>query len=138
VNAGLAGALSAKGNGQAEQLYREAVAQLDRLLPRGHPQQEPALIGLGRLLVSRGAAAEAEPLLQRAFDARSKRLGEGHPRTAEAQVRLGASLAALGRNDQARPLLTAGYERLREEPYFRSEAQEAERLLSTLPKVGGR
>ena len=138
VNAGLAGALSAKENGQAEQLYREAVAQLDRLLPRGHPQQEPALIGLGRLLVSRGAAAEAEPLLQRAFDARSKRLGEGHPRTAEAQVRLGASLAALGRNDQARPLLTAGYERLREEPYFRSEAQEAERLLSTLPKVGGR
>jgi hypothetical protein len=35
----------------------------------------------------------------------------------------------MSRHDQARPLLMAGHERLRSEPAFMSEAQEAARAL---------
>jgi eukaryotic-like serine/threonine-protein kinase len=133
VQGGLAGVLRAKGDGDAEALYRDALARLAQSLPPDNPQHEPVLIGLGRLLTERGAASEAEPLLRRALRARSTRLGDADPRTAEAQVRLGACLAALGRTSEARPLLTAGYARLRTEPHFRSEAQEARRLLSAAP-----
>ena len=132
VTGGLADVLSEKGNQEAERLYREALAHLERLLPRDHPHHEPVLIGLGRLLVRQGAPEEAEPLLRRALEARSTRLGVHDPRTAEAQIRLGACLAALGRTGDARPLLVAGHSRLREEPHFRSKAQEAALLLSTL------
>jgi eukaryotic-like serine/threonine-protein kinase len=130
VEGALAGVLRAKGDAGAERLYRVALARLSRSLPADNPQHEPVLIGLGRLLTERGAATEAEPLLRRALDGRSKRLGESDPRTAEAQVRLGACLVALGRSSEAAPLLTAAYSRLRDEPHFQPEAQEAGRLLS--------
>jgi serine/threonine-protein kinase len=131
---GLAGVLAARGDTSAERLYRDALARLERSLPRDHPHHEPVLIGLGRLLTQRGAAADAEPLLRRALQARAARLGEQDPRTAEAQVRLGACLAALGRPADAQPLLTAGHARLREEPHFRAESEEASRLLEALPQ----
>jgi hypothetical protein len=88
------------------------------------------LIGLGRLLTSRGAAAEAEPYLRRAVTTRSARLGERDPRTAEAQVWLGACLATLGRTAETHAALSAAHTRLRDEPHFRREAQEAAHLLS--------
>ena len=88
-----------------------------------------ALIGLGRELTRRGAAAEAEPFLRRAAQSRSSRLGENDPRTAEAHVRLGACLAALGRSDEARTLLVAARAQLQNEPRFRSEFEEAGHLL---------
>jgi serine/threonine protein kinase/Tfp pilus assembly protein PilF len=131
---GLAGVLAARGDDGAERLYRDALARLERSLPRDHPHHEPVLIGLGRLLTERGAAADAEPLLRRALGARSSRLGEHDPRTAEAQVRLGACLAALGRSAEAQPLLTAGHARLRDEPHFRTETEEASRLIAALPQ----
>jgi serine/threonine protein kinase len=129
VAGGLATLLSARDDARAEGMYRDALARLEKALPARHPQLEPVLIGLGRELTRRGRAAEAEPLLRRALDARTARLGERDPRTAEVQVRLGLCLASMRRHDVARPLLTAGHERLRNEPAFTREAQEAARAL---------
>ena len=130
VQGGLATVLATKGDTTAEQQYRAALALLEKALPPRHPQIEPVLIGLGRELTRRSRAAEAEPLLRRALESRSARLGDRHPRTAEAQVRLGVCLAALGKSDEARPLLTAGQERLRTEPLFTLEAQDAAHALT--------
>ena len=127
---GLAGALAARGNAEAERLYRDALACLERALARDHPHHEPVLIGLGRLLIQRGAAAEAEPLLRRAVAARTARLGERDPRTAEAQVALGMCLSALGQSAEARALAAAAGARLRDEPHFRAQAEEASRLVA--------
>jgi serine/threonine-protein kinase len=138
VQGGLAGVLSAKGDPGAEALYREALARLERSLGETHLRLEPALIGLGRELVKRGAAAEAEPYLRRALKTRSARWGDRDPRTSEAQVRLGACLAALGQSEEARQLLRSGHARLRDEPRFRPEAQEAAHLLATLPHTATR
>jgi eukaryotic-like serine/threonine-protein kinase len=138
VQAGLAGVLSARNDPGAEKMYRDALAHLERALGETHIRLEPALVGLGRHLTTRGAAREAEPLLRRALSSRAGRLGEKDPRAAEAQVRLGICLAALERPDEARPLLITGHARLRDEPRFRSEAQEAQRVLSTLAENAAR
>ena len=135
VQGGLATVLATKGDATAEQQYRAALALLEKALPPRHPQLEPVLIGLGRELTRRDRPAEGEPLLRRAFESRSARLGDRDPRTAEAQVRLGICLAALGRNDEARPLLTAGEERVRNEPLFALDAQDAARALTQPGRV---
>jgi serine/threonine protein kinase/Flp pilus assembly protein TadD len=132
VLGGRASMLSARGDAGAEALYRDALARLERSLTPTHPTLEPVLIGLGRHLTVHGAADRAEPFLRRALETRSTRLGEKHPRTAEAQIRLGLCLAALGRTDEARGLLTSGHARLRDEPHFRPDAQEAASALATL------
>jgi serine/threonine-protein kinase len=132
VQAGLAGVLSARNDASAENVYRDALAHLERSLGATHLRLEPVLIGLGRHLTAHGGSREAEGLLRRALTSRSARLGDKDPRTAEAQVRLAVCLATLGRPEEARSLLVAGHGRLRDEPRFRSEAQEAQRLLSTL------
>jgi tetratricopeptide (TPR) repeat protein len=129
VQGGLAGVLSARGNPAAEGLYREAIAHLERVLGPEHPSLEPLLIGLGRHLTNRMRAGEAEDLLRRALRTRAARLGENDPRTAEAQVRLGICLAALGRAPEAGPLLESGFDRLRNEPAFKMEAEEASSLM---------
>jgi eukaryotic-like serine/threonine-protein kinase len=130
VQGGLAGVLSATGDSSAEQVYREAIAHLERVVGAEHPYLEPVRLGLGRHLTSAGKAEEAEAFVRRALDARSVRLGGKDPRTAEAQVRLGICLAAQGRVAEAGPLLDAGYARLRDEPAFKTEAEEAARLLT--------
>jgi serine/threonine protein kinase/Flp pilus assembly protein TadD len=136
VQGGLAAVLSARGEGgAAAMLFREALARLEKLLSTEHPHLEPVLIGLGRHLTLTGNPGDGEALLRRALTARTLRLGEKHPRTAEAQVRLGICLAALGRQAEARQLLTAGRDRLRDEPHFRAEAQEAAQSLSRLEHV---
>jgi serine/threonine protein kinase/Flp pilus assembly protein TadD len=131
VQGGLAAVLGAKGDESAEALYRGALAHLEKTLQAKHPQLEPVLIGLGKELTRRGRPEEAEPLLRRALETRTARLGDGDPRTAEVRVRLGICLAALGKSDEARTLLTAGHERLRTEPYFTPEVQEAARALAS-------
>ena len=137
VAGGLATVLSLKGDDRAEAMYRDALARLETALQPRHPQLEPVLIGLGRELTRRERPADAEPFLRRAWESRTARLGANDPRTAEAQVRLGMCLAALGRNDEARPLLTAGHERLRNEPLFSLEAQEAARALARSSRTAG-
>ena len=132
VQAGLAGVLSEKADPRAGPLYRDALAQLEKLLASTHPTLEPVLLGLGRHLTRNGQAAEAEPLIRRALDTRMSRLGGSDPRTAEAQVRLGIALAAIGRSSEARSLLAAGHERIKHEPLFRADAHEAERCLKEL------
>ena len=67
---------------------------------------------------------------------RTARLGDNDPRTAEARVWLGACLVRMKRESEGVALLTAGYERLQDEPHFRSEAQEASRLLATFAEQG--
>jgi serine/threonine protein kinase/Flp pilus assembly protein TadD len=138
VQGGLANVLSAKGDERAEALYREALAYLQKLLPPAHPHYEPLLIGLGRHLVQRGKADQAEPLLRRALETRTARHGPGDPRTAEAQVMLGVCLASLGRADDAHQLLTAGHARLRDEPHYRHEAQQASQQLAALARPNHR
>jgi len=137
VAGGLATVLSAKGDDGAEAMYRDALARLERALPARHPQLEPILIGLGRELMRKERASDAEPVLRRAWESRTARLGTNDPRSAEAQVRLGLCLVALGRIDEARPLLTAGHERLRNEPLFALEAQEAARALARSARAAG-
>jgi eukaryotic-like serine/threonine-protein kinase len=132
VKGGLAGVLSATGKAAAEQEYKEALSHLERVLSPQHLLLEPVLVGLGHHLTRRGDAQSAEPYLRRALAARTTRLGDRDPRTAEAQVRLGVCLAALGRAAEARQLLSAGYERLRSEPFFKRDAQEASHLLATM------
>jgi serine/threonine protein kinase/Flp pilus assembly protein TadD len=132
VQGGLASVLSAKDDDRAEQMFRESLAYLGKLLPPQHPHFDPVLIGLGRHLTAHGRAPEAEPLLRRALQARDARHGTNDPRTAEAQVRLGICLSALGRTDEARQLLTAGHARLRDEPHFQAETEEAAQLLARL------
>jgi eukaryotic-like serine/threonine-protein kinase len=132
VKGGLAGVLSATGKPAAEQEYKEALSHLERVLSPQHLLLEPVLVGLGRHLTRQGNAQSAEPYLRRALAARTARLGDRDPRTAEAQVRLGLCLAVLGRAAEARQLLAAGYERLRSEPFFKRDAQEASQVLTTL------
>ncbi|HEY7501766.1 MAG TPA: serine/threonine-protein kinase [Vicinamibacterales bacterium] len=138
VQGGLAGVLSAKGDARAEQMYRDSLAYLEKLLPPQHPHFDPVLIGLGRYLTAHGKAAEAEPFLRRALGAREARHGANDPRTAEAQVRLGACLSALGRIDEALQLLTVGHARLREEPHFKAETHEAAQLLAHMSRSASR
>jgi Flp pilus assembly protein TadD len=133
VQGGLAGVLSEKGDPRAGALYRDALAQLEKLWPATHPSLEPVLLGLGRHLTRTGQPAEAEGFIRRALDTRTSRLGAADPRTAEAQVRLGVALAALGRAGEARPLLTTGHDRIKHEPLYKAEAHEAERCLKALP-----
>jgi tetratricopeptide (TPR) repeat protein len=133
MQGGVAAVLGMKGDDRAEGQYRDALAQLEQALPPKHPQLEPVLLGLGRELTRRGRSTDAEPFIRRALDARTARLGDRDPRTAEAQVRLGICLAASGRIEEARPLLTAGHERLRAEPHFRPEAEEAAQALTPRP-----
>jgi eukaryotic-like serine/threonine-protein kinase len=130
VRGGLAGVLSARGDGEAERLFKAAVSQLERVLSPEHLSLEPVLLGFGRHLIERGDPGAAEPIIRRVLKTRTARLGDRDPRTAEAQVRLGICLARLDRAPDARPLLTAGYERLKNEPRFASEALEASRLLT--------
>ena len=130
VGGALASVASAQGDPAADRLYRDAVAHVERTLGAVHPYAEPVLMGFGRHLTTTGRAAEAEALLQRVLASRTSRLGLQDPRTGEAQVRLGACLAALGRTAEARPLLESGYARLREEPGFRTEADEARKLIA--------
>src|SRR5262245_50953295 len=138
VQGGLAGVLSAKGDARAEQLYRDSLAYLEKLLPPKHPHFDPILIGLGRDLTQHGKPDQAEPFLRRALEAREARHGSSDPRTAEAQVRLGVCLSALGRTEEARQLLTAGHARLRDEPHYQGESQEAARLLARLARSARR
>ncbi len=137
VQGGLAGVLSATGDASAETLYRTALTHLERTLSPEHPSVEPVLLGLARHLIRHGDPRGAEPLIARVVTARTARLGDGDPRTAEARVWLGACLVRLDRVPEGRALLAAGYERLRNEPHFKSDALEASRLLAALPKQGG-
>ena len=137
VAGGLATVLSAKGDDGAEAMYRDALTRLERALPARHPQLEPIQIGLGRELMRKQRPSDAEPVLRQAWESRTARLGANDPRSAEAQVRLGLCLAALERHDEARPLLTAGHERLRNEPLFVLEAQEAARALARAARAAG-
>jgi serine/threonine-protein kinase len=132
VKGGLAATLSEMGDPRAGALFKDALAQLEKLYPPGHPNLEPVLLGLGRHLTRTGHAADAEPFLRRALESRASRLGPQDPRTSEAQVRLGLALAALGRGAEARPLLTTGLDRLKREPIFRADAQQAEQCLKGL------
>ena len=136
VQGGLAGVLSARGDRSAEQLFRTAAAHVERVLSPVHPSLEPVLLGLARHVLGQGDPGAAEPLIRRVLTTRTARLGDHDPRTAEARVWLGACLVRMKRESEGVPLLTAGYERLQNEPYFRSDAQEASRLLATFAEQG--
>jgi tetratricopeptide (TPR) repeat protein len=84
-----------------------------RRLPAVHPLTATTLLGLGELLLDRGAADRAEPLLREALAMRQTVLPPEHPHVAEAQHFLGTALLADRRYVEAERYLLASLARLR-------------------------
>ena len=82
---------------EAEQVFRQAVAESERQFGPQHPDVAGGLANLGNLLSLRHKYAEAESLLRRAQEIDRKSLPEGHPRLAADLY----SLAALARKQNA-------------------------------------
>ena len=80
-------------NGEAEPLYREALATKRRIHPPNHPSVLMSVNNLGVLLQDMRQWDEAEALLGEALAGRTAMLGEGHEHTRDTA----ASLEALRR-----------------------------------------
>src|SRR5262249_15418484 len=65
--------------GEAEPLYKRALAMREKALPAGHPYIATSLNNLAFLYHAQGRLAEAEPLYMRALEMREKALPAGHP-----------------------------------------------------------
>jgi tetratricopeptide (TPR) repeat protein len=70
---------------EAEQAYREALAQRERLLGADHPQYALTLSNLGVLLGESGRIAEGRDCLARALPVLLARYGASHPHSIACQ-----------------------------------------------------
>jgi serine/threonine-protein kinase len=91
----------------SEKLFAQALSDLGRSLPPGHPMTLEAHLAYGAFLTGAKQAARAEPLLAEAVRVRRQQSGPASPGTAEAEARLALCLQALGRPGEARRLLEA-------------------------------
>jgi tetratricopeptide (TPR) repeat protein len=66
---------------QAEPLYQQALALLQKLLGDDHPDVAFSLNNLAELYYSQGKYKEAEPLYEQALNIFEQRLGVDHPHT---------------------------------------------------------
>lgn len=87
--------------GEAEPLFRRALAIREARFGRDHPETAMVLGGLGYLLHLRERYAEAESMQREALAIRERRLGPDHPRVAASLNNLGLLELATGRRDQA-------------------------------------
>ena len=101
----LAALLQATGRyGEAEPLYREALAIDEKTLGQAHPDYAADLNNLAELLQATGRHGEAEPLYREALTIREKALGTAHPDYAQSLNNLAPLLDATGRYGEAEPL----------------------------------
>jgi tetratricopeptide (TPR) repeat protein/tRNA A-37 threonylcarbamoyl transferase component Bud32 len=112
---------------EALAMHRQALALTEKAFGEGHPDLDPSLIGIGRVLLDQGKPAEARANLERAVKIAEG--GELDPLLlAEARLELGRALAAEGREpargaelrDSARRAITAS-------PYAASELRQRAR-----------
>ncbi len=87
---------------RAEALFRETI-ELQRLtLSEDDHRRSYALMGLGQILLTRGAAGEAERFFRQAHNLRANALPADHWETALARAHLGRSLVLSGRAEDGR------------------------------------
>lgn len=92
---------------EAEGLYRQALAFLEKAHGPRHPEAGTTLNNLAGAVGAQGRLAEAELLLRRAVAMLESTAGSRHRRTAAARENLGELLAATGRAEEARRMLAA-------------------------------
>jgi tetratricopeptide (TPR) repeat protein len=90
--------------GDAEPLYREALAARRRDLGDEHPLTLKTIAGVASLLRGVCRLAEAEPLYREALAARRRTLGHAHASTLRSIICMGVLLSDQGRLDEAEPL----------------------------------
>lgn len=89
----------------AEAVYTEALATLDRYPGGTAPNLPDVLDGLARVLLARGELTRAEAVVRREINLHETFIAIDHPRLASALELLAELLGASGRNDDAKPLL---------------------------------
>ncbi|MBF0394082.1 MAG: tetratricopeptide repeat protein, partial [Alphaproteobacteria bacterium] len=100
-----AGVLESLGRaGEAEPLYKRALALRTEVLGERHPDTLISLNNYAGVLESLGRAGEAEPLYKRALALRTEVLGERHPDTLISLNNYAFVLRALDRAGEAEPL----------------------------------
>ncbi len=100
--AGLANLLAATGRpGEAEEMYRGALAARERAHGPVHANVASVLEGLGRLYERTGRYAQALPVYRRAVTIRDTVSGDFNPASAENLFRVGTVLMALDRPAEA-------------------------------------
>jgi tetratricopeptide (TPR) repeat protein len=98
--------LRAKGRyGEAEQVYRHALASAEKSLEADHPEVAGGLTFLGQLLWDTNRCAEAEPLMRRALALGEKKFGPDRPEIATSLIILAHLLTDSGRSAEAEPLI---------------------------------
>ena len=90
--------------GEAELLYRRALAASEKVLGSEHPFTLSSVNNLAASYEAQGRYREAEPLFRRALAAREKVLGSKHPDTLSSVNNLAFLYKAQGRYGEAEPL----------------------------------
>jgi tetratricopeptide (TPR) repeat protein len=103
----------AKRYGEAELLYKEAIALARGKFPAGSLEVASPLDGLGYCLLQTGTPAEAVPLLREALAIRAKKAPDAWT-TFYTQSMLGDALLGQKKYAEAEPLLLAGYEGMKQ------------------------
>ena len=91
--------------GEAEPLFRRALAIREAQLGKDHPDVAQSLNNLTGLLQAQGKYMEAEPLLRRALAITEAQLGKDHPVVATSLNNLAGLLRDQGKYTEAEPLL---------------------------------
>jgi tetratricopeptide (TPR) repeat protein len=89
---------------EAEQLYKRALAFLEKAYGPDHPHVAIAANNLAEFYKNQGRYAEAEPLYKRSLAIREKALGSDHPNVVIAVNNLAALYNTQGRHEEAEQL----------------------------------
>ena len=127
-------------HGEAEPLYRRALAIAEKSLGSEHPEVAGFLNNLARLLRDTNRLAEAEPLYRRALAIREKSLGPEHPDVVAGLNNLTVLLRATNRLAEAAPLYRQVLQILAEfrhrtghaHPHFRTAIDNYAGLISAM------
>jgi tetratricopeptide (TPR) repeat protein len=90
--------------GEAEPLFRQALAVKEEVLGPKHAETATSLDKLAVNLQAQGHAKEAEPLYRKALAIHEEVLGPKHPHTAASYLNLALNLQAQGQVKEAEPL----------------------------------
>jgi len=97
IQDGLGGVFYAKGRfEEAENMHRDAVANLTSALGPDHPNTIQSTVNLATDLMNLGRPADAQVLLERSLEAGRKTLGDDHPTLAFILNNLGSNALLLG------------------------------------------
>lgn len=102
--AALADCLAARGDAQAENVYRQAISACAEAFGADDHNAVTCRDGLARVLVTRQAFDEAAVVLREALAIRERTLGPEHTDTAYSRAMLADVLRAAGRGADAEPL----------------------------------